>query len=74
MYKKKSDKFVKLLLGTVAGEVDQKIKECKLSTNKQVLLSLLANLNDRHWDQALSATIDNVPLHCEKACIPTLSG
>ena len=63
MDKKNRDKFVKLLLGRVPGEVDKEIKGCKLPTNKQVLLSLLANLTDMHCEQALSATIDNVLLH-----------
>ena len=63
---------MKLLLGTIPGDDDKKIKGTKLPTMRQVLLCLLSNLKDLHWDQALSATIENVLLHYQKANIPTL--
>ena len=74
MDKKVHKKYKKLLLGTIPGDDDKKIKGSKLPTMRQVLLCLLSNLKDLHWDQALSATIENVLLHYQKANIPTLEG
>ena len=39
-----------------------------------MLLSLLANLKDLHWKQALSNAIDNVLSHYRKVNIPTFTG
>ena len=74
MDKKVHKKYMKLLLGTIPGDDDKKIKGSKLPTKRQVLLCLLSNLKDLHWAQALSATIENVLLHYQKANIPTLEG
>lgn len=63
-----------MLLGTVPQDDEREIKGCKLPTKRQVLLSLLANLRDMHWDQALSATIDSVLQHYQRSNVPTIAG
>ena len=67
-------KCMKFLFGTIPGDDDKKVKGSKLPTMRQVLLCLLSNPKNLHWDQALSATIENVLLHFQKANIPTLDG
>ena len=69
-----SDRYVMLLLGTTPGQEHPEIKGSKLPSNKQVLLCLLANLKEHHWNEALSNAINNVLLHYRKANIPTFIG
>ena len=69
-----SDRYVMLWLGTTPGQEHLEIKGSKLPSNKQVLLCLLANLKEHHWNNALSNVIDNVLLHYRKANIPTFTG
>ena len=69
-----SDRYVMLLLGITPGQEHLEIKGSKLPSNKQVLLCLLANLKEHHWNDALSNVIDNVLLHYRNANIPTFTG
>ena len=63
-----SDRYVMLLLGTTPAQEHLEIKGGKLPSNKQVLLCLLANLKEHHWN-ALSNAINNVLLHYRKVNI-----
>ena len=69
MDRKVHNKYMKLLLGTISGDDDKKIKSSKLPTQRQILLCLLSSLKDLHWGQTLSAAIDY-----QKANIPALVG
>ena len=68
------DRYVMLLLGTTPGQEHLEIKGSKLSSHKQVLLCLLANLKEHHWNEALSNATNNVLFHFRKANIPTFIG
>ncbi|KAL7640503.1 UNVERIFIED_CONTAM: hypothetical protein RMT77_008778 [Armadillidium vulgare] len=69
-----NDRYIQMILATTPGIDDKEIKGRKLPTKRQIIFSLLANLKDLTFNDALSLTIDNVLKNYTMANIPTISG